>query len=178
MTLNWKEFEEKIEYSFRDKAFLHEALTHPSCGNDPSSSSYQRQEFVGDAVLDHIVVSRLSENNFHGMVNNELRLAKAALVNADFLSFLCLELSVTRRNIDVMQNDSDGSFHTVTTARPVHLWQYMRHHHPAIVTAQRTCIERHSQLRGMIIDALDRGASYPWVEAAQLESPLVGPGEH
>ncbi|KMT12758.1 hypothetical protein BVRB_4g088520 [Beta vulgaris subsp. vulgaris] len=40
--------EQILNFNFRNKKLLEEALTHPSCGE---STSYQRLEFVGDAVL-------------------------------------------------------------------------------------------------------------------------------
>ena len=49
-------FEKRLDYTFKDKRLLIEALTHPSYNhatNNPNrlTSSYQRLEFLGDAVL-------------------------------------------------------------------------------------------------------------------------------
>ena len=43
--------EEILSYRFKDKSLLKEALTHSSYNNGESFKSYQRLEFVGDAVL-------------------------------------------------------------------------------------------------------------------------------
>ncbi|KAL0000763.1 hypothetical protein SO802_014544 [Lithocarpus litseifolius] len=43
--------EEILSYRFKDKSLLEEALTHSSYNNGESFKSYQRLEFVGDAVL-------------------------------------------------------------------------------------------------------------------------------
>ena len=49
--------EEKIGYRFRDPSLLRTALTHASYTNEKGETSYERLEFLGDAVL-QIVISR------------------------------------------------------------------------------------------------------------------------
>ncbi|KAJ2785802.1 Dicer-like protein 1 [Coemansia javaensis] len=49
--------EAMLGYTFRDRTLLNEALTHCS-SLDLSSTSYQRLEFLGDAVLDYLVTER------------------------------------------------------------------------------------------------------------------------
>jgi dsRNA-specific ribonuclease len=51
-----------IGHQFRDKALVVEALTHPFCERDTITESYQRFEFLGNVVLDIIVVSLLFEH--------------------------------------------------------------------------------------------------------------------
>lgn len=46
--------EESIGYVFEEKALLVEAMTHPSYVT--ALYTYERLEFVGDAILDHIIV--------------------------------------------------------------------------------------------------------------------------
>uniref|UniRef100_A0A7N0VB49 Uncharacterized protein n=1 Tax=Kalanchoe fedtschenkoi TaxID=63787 RepID=A0A7N0VB49_KALFE len=41
--------EKLLQYEFKDKTLLQEALTHPSCPHQPTN--YQRLEFIGDAAL-------------------------------------------------------------------------------------------------------------------------------
>ena len=57
--LSYSEIEKKIEYNFRNKDLLKLALTHKSYAyekGDVSSSCYnERLEFLGDAILEHIV---------------------------------------------------------------------------------------------------------------------------
>ncbi|KAJ7184338.1 hypothetical protein C8R46DRAFT_1158684 [Mycena filopes] len=50
--------EEVLGYSFRDGKLLVEALTHASFDNE-TTNSYQRLEFLGDAVLDLVVIDYL-----------------------------------------------------------------------------------------------------------------------
>jgi len=50
-----KEFEEKLGVEFKDKELLKRALTHSSYGNELKIGDNERLEFLGDAVLGHIV---------------------------------------------------------------------------------------------------------------------------
>ncbi|XP_050246829.1 ribonuclease 3-like protein 2 isoform X1 [Quercus robur] len=51
MASSIRSVEEILSYRFKDKSLLKEALTHSSYNNGESFKSYQRLEFVGDAVL-------------------------------------------------------------------------------------------------------------------------------
>ncbi|XP_071720798.1 endoribonuclease Dicer homolog 1 isoform X2 [Rutidosis leptorrhynchoides] len=57
-SVNFDSLESALNIKFRDKGLLIEAITHAS---RPSSgvSCYQRLEFVGDAVLDHLITKHL-----------------------------------------------------------------------------------------------------------------------
>ncbi|KAK9279100.1 hypothetical protein L1049_012775 [Liquidambar formosana] len=57
-SVSFDALEDALKISFRDKGLLVEAITHAS---RPSSgvSCYQRLEFVGDAVLDHLITRHL-----------------------------------------------------------------------------------------------------------------------
>lgn len=73
----FKILEEKLNYYFKDKALLTQALTHKSLKKPYNN---ERLEFLGDAVLDLIV----GEFLFHKFKNNaegDLSKLRAALVN-------------------------------------------------------------------------------------------------
>ena len=53
--LGVEEIEEILDYSFREKSFLLEAFTHPSYEDNRLTHSYEKLEFLGDAVLDYLV---------------------------------------------------------------------------------------------------------------------------
>lgn len=48
---NWKKLEELLSYEFRDKAYIVQALSHPSYLKNNLTDCYQTLEFIGDAVL-------------------------------------------------------------------------------------------------------------------------------
>ncbi|XP_068243252.1 endoribonuclease Dicer-like isoform X2 [Palaemon carinicauda] len=47
--------EDIIQYKFKDKSFIVQSVTHPSYSQNRITDSYQRLEFIGDAVLDYLV---------------------------------------------------------------------------------------------------------------------------
>lgn len=47
--------ENTIQYKFKDKSFIVQAVTHPSYTQNRITNDYQRLEFIGDAVLDYLV---------------------------------------------------------------------------------------------------------------------------
>ncbi len=77
-----KEFEKLINYNFKNKRLLREALTHSSFANEHKSSNMkcnERLEFLGDAVLS-IVVADYIFNNCPQLPEGELTKLRAALV--------------------------------------------------------------------------------------------------
>lgn len=79
--------EDRLNYRFANKALLLTALTHPSFAADHHEESYQRMEFLGDAVLE-LAVSRHLYLEEQGMDEGHLSRRRAALVNEDALSGL------------------------------------------------------------------------------------------
>ncbi|XP_018328603.1 endoribonuclease Dcr-1 isoform X2 [Agrilus planipennis] len=59
----YDEFENKIGYHFKDRAYLLQALTHASYSPNTVTDCYQRLEFLGDAVLDYLITRHLYEDS-------------------------------------------------------------------------------------------------------------------
>lgn len=58
--MHYSELESRLGYTFRNKTFLIQALTHPSVTNQPETRLiYERLEFLGDAVLQLAVTEAL-----------------------------------------------------------------------------------------------------------------------
>ena len=53
--LGVEEIEKTVGYTFKEKSFLLEAFTHPSYEDNRLTHSYEKLEFLGDAVLDYLV---------------------------------------------------------------------------------------------------------------------------
>ncbi len=56
---NYKKFEEAIGYTYKNKEYAINALTHSSYANEMNIESYERLEFLGDSVLNIIISERL-----------------------------------------------------------------------------------------------------------------------
>lgn len=129
-----------LGYTFRDPSLLTEALTHSSCEHDMRSQSYQRLEFLGDAVLDMVVVSVLAELN-QKIPEGKMTLIKHSVVNAGLLAFMCMEM---------------------TTDDDMYLWKFLRYNGPAIQVARDASVARHQALREVILHEVQHGSKYPW----------------
>jgi dsRNA-specific ribonuclease len=105
-----------IGYSFDSKVLLLESLTHPSCDYDAKIESYQRLEFLGDAVLDMLVVRLLaSSQNATAVSAGKMTLIKAALVNTHFLGFLCLDYGVQSSVVDRIKETTFDYFEQISS---------------------------------------------------------------
>lgn len=88
------EIEQIIGYSFANKKLLRESLTHQSYANESGLPSYERLEFLGDAVLELVVSKYIYENfSFDAGVSSKLR---AALVSTEYLNNIVLELGLQK----------------------------------------------------------------------------------
>jgi dsRNA-specific ribonuclease len=159
--------ESVIGHQFRNKTLLLEALTHPSCERDIQTESYQRLEFLGDSVLDYVVVSFLTEHQKQ-LSQGRMTQIKGALVNVHFLGFLCLAFSHEQKEVISIQEQPGRKFREKIGMEQVYLWQIMRQHNPEIVKMQSACLERYKGLKTEIRHALDKGQTYPWVQLSKL----------
>lgn len=88
------EIESKIGYKFSDVKHLETALTHKSYVNEKTIgrySSYERYEFLGDAILEFVVSQYLFEN-YKDMSEGELSKLRSSLVCEFTLSKIAREL--------------------------------------------------------------------------------------
>ncbi|KAJ7702228.1 hypothetical protein B0H17DRAFT_1167119 [Mycena rosella] len=80
--------EESLGYSFRDGKLLVEALTHESFDNQ-ITSSYQRLEFLGDAVLDLVVIDYMYRKfDQAGTTSDQLAWPRTRAICAPALAFV------------------------------------------------------------------------------------------
>ncbi|KAK1826302.1 Rgp1-domain-containing protein [Podospora conica] len=169
LPLSMRPVEDLIGYTFKKKSLLAEALTHPSYSAAGSVPSFDRLEFLGDALLDYLVVTKLFSHP--SLCNSDMHLLKTTLVNADILAFRVMEWT-TPGSETVVDSDSSSSggspvLRTRTTHRP--LWSFMRHSSPDLGAIQAATSRRHDEVRGQLLAALDSGRSYPWAMLARLQ---------
>ncbi|KAJ3145023.1 Dicer-like protein 1 [Geranomyces variabilis] len=84
--------QEIIKYKFNDPWLLAEALTHPSCP-DLSTQSYQRLEFLGDAILGMLAVRYFYEK-YPDLPPGRLTDLKDSAVNNNFLACVAANLGL------------------------------------------------------------------------------------
>ncbi len=88
---NLDELENIINYSFKNKELLVEALTHNSYSNENNLTyNYERLEFLGDSVL-QLIISDYILKNFSGFAEGEMSQLRAYLVSEDYLAYLARE---------------------------------------------------------------------------------------
>ncbi len=85
--------EEKIDYTFKKRQLLKEALTHSSYGYENNRPYNERLEFLGDSVLGYFV-SRTLFHQFPEEPEGILSKMKSVLVSASVLSKKAKELSL------------------------------------------------------------------------------------
>ncbi|XP_035894675.1 endoribonuclease Dcr-1 [Anopheles stephensi] len=55
-------FEQVLDYRFKDRSYLLQAMTHASYSPNRLTDCYQRLEFLGDAILDYLITRHLYED--------------------------------------------------------------------------------------------------------------------
>lgn len=192
---DFQPLEELLGYVFQEKALLVEAMTHPSYNVGGTVAGFDRLEFIGDAILDFIVVEELyAIANPKPLENHQMHLLRTALVNADILAFLVMEWNYHQLRFDVTvsgdnspaSEDSDpiGMNHKQSNKKKkrnptpqitpteisLPLWSFMRQASPELVLERKATKARHADLRGSILEAMEMGTHYPWALFARLHA--------
>ncbi len=92
------ELENKIGYSFSDRALLKQALTHSSYANEIKISKredYERLEFLGDAVLE-LVSSDFLFSEYPDLTEGKLSKLRASLVCETALAYTAHQMKLER----------------------------------------------------------------------------------
>lgn len=82
LNFNEKEIEKNIQYEFQNKALIKQALSHSSFINEmkrKDMKSYERLEFLGDAVLE-LITSEFLFENYEDMQEGKLTRLRASIV--------------------------------------------------------------------------------------------------
>ena len=102
---NLKKLEETLEFSFKNKQLLIEALTHKSFKKPYNN---ERLEFLGDAVLD-LVVGEYLFFKFPKANEGELSKMRASLVNEESFAKLAKEINLGKYIfISVAEENNNG----------------------------------------------------------------------
>lgn len=78
------ELQRELNYFFRKREYLVQAVTHKSISSEPRKN-YERLEFLGDAIIDHIISKKLIKEFPFGD-EGLLTQKRSALVQKSFLA--------------------------------------------------------------------------------------------
>ena len=112
----WSELETKIGYRFKDKKLLETALTHSSYANEQleeKTESYERLEFLGDAVTGLEVAFMIYEKGPH-LTEGQMTSVRSVLVRTEGLAEIArrielgkyMRLGVGAERTDVRENNA------------------------------------------------------------------------
>jgi dsRNA-specific ribonuclease len=80
-------------------------MTHTSSAT--GSQSLERLEFLGDSILDNIIVTAMYSQEPE-LSHFKMHLLRTALVNADFLAFMGMEWTVKQEKSDLVETKTTG----------------------------------------------------------------------
>lgn len=88
---NLSTIQETLKYHFKDQSLLVTALTHRSCLNNPNTTeSYERLEFLGDAILEKMISIFLYQK-YPNKMEGFLTAARSSIVRTESLSSISLK---------------------------------------------------------------------------------------
>lgn len=88
-----REFEKKLGYEFKNKNLIETALTHTSYANERGVESYERLEFLGDAVL-QMLTSRYIYVNYPKFPEGKMSRMRANIVCEATLSQIAYKIGI------------------------------------------------------------------------------------
>lgn len=166
--LNMSPLEELIGHRFEHPSLLLEAITHASYASNRNGLSYERLEFLGDAVLDLIITPKLHAHK-RKLRHWDLHHVHEALVNGRFLAFCCLSLRGEQEKYHLVNTFSNSIPQSKphADAQAYHLHDFIRAGGQVALVKQHT-ISRFDSLRDRIASTLQTGELYPWSDLTAL----------
>lgn len=156
--------EDLIGYKFTNPSLLLEALTHSSFSSN-HAPSYERLEFLGDAVLDQLLVPAIFSAR-PALKNHEMHRMRQALANAHILGICCLELSLSAPRLEPTMSET-GGVGLQQSQHLYHLHSFLRCG-ISVQKQRQAALDRYSSLRTPILHQLDQGHEYPWPDLLRL----------
>jgi ERCC4-related helicase/dsRNA-specific ribonuclease len=166
---NLELLEKLVGHKFSRPSLLLEAITHASHHEKYSGLSYERLEFLGDAVLDLIVTPKLYAHE-RKLRHWDLHRIHEALVNGYFLGFCCMTLSGEQDTFDIVDTSAargKPQKEARQRTRTYHLYDFIRAS-GELPKAKDASVARFNTLRDPIDTALQSGNIYPWPDLVAL----------
>ena len=77
--MNYEKLEKELDYTFKNKELLYQALTHTSYAYENKVQSNEKLEFLGDAILE-VTISKYLYKNYQTLKEGEMTKVRAAVV--------------------------------------------------------------------------------------------------
>lgn len=181
---NLAKLEKLLGYTFTHPSLLLEAITHPSHLSIPRNPSYQRLEFLGDAVLDYLVTktiykhTSLPQSPNYQMPPHDMSILRTAAVNASFLAFCVLSHTMELTSVYTVGYPSaepkPKKPRLELAGHSLCLLHFLRHAPlPQLAAALSATRRRFASYQPSITAALDEDRVYPWRTLAALAPEKV-----
>jgi dsRNA-specific ribonuclease len=151
-----------IGHTFSKKTLLLEALTHASFVGPHVHCSYERLEFLGDAVIDYIV-SKILYAHVPPLPHQKMHAIRTAMVNASFLAFRMFETTVPEVTTNKITMQPEVQHRA--------LWQFLRSGSPELNANKDDAVRQHKKTREQINAGLRAGTRFPWHLFALNDAP-------
>ena len=102
-----EELEKILNYNFKNKELLKEALTHPSLSINKKVKNYERLEFLGDSILSMIIIEYLYKK-YQNEKEGQLSKRKSYLVSKDRLSNIARSMNIGKYIIMTKGEEKTG----------------------------------------------------------------------
>ncbi|KAF8428422.1 hypothetical protein L210DRAFT_3764899 [Boletus edulis BED1] len=161
-----------LGYTFRKKLLLVESLTHASYQYDDRTVSYERMEFLGDALLDMIVADFLYKYPRKTYPPHDIHIRKSAVVNTHFLAYICFRTSI---DVDASMPGPNqlGKIVMQSKINTIRLFQCLQHSSSVILEDQKLTSHRYDKVKDEIEAALTTGKVFPWAALTRLQAPKI-----
>ena len=161
--------EQIMGYSYRNRLVLAEALTHSTV--QTGIQSYERLEFLGDAVIDVIVKEGLFRSP-HDFSEGEMHTRHIALVNKDIFAYLATRNGVKMDENSVILNLKTRQPEVTTKTRTRCLHDFVvRVSSEENENQKQGFMANYEDVREDVEAALQEGKKYPWSQIYRLNAP-------
>ncbi|KAK5733531.1 Dicer-like protein 2 [Elasticomyces elasticus] len=152
------DLERLIGHHLTNPTLLIEAITHASLPFQRTGMSYERLEFLGDAVLDLIIVPKLHAHP-QKLRHYEMHSMHEALVNGLFLGYCSMRYSILQQQNSIVKSGAGCAVQQ--EARGLHLHDFIRAS-GQLLDAKQASLEAFEKYGELVEDALQAGHEYPW----------------
>ncbi|KAK4953351.1 Dicer-like protein 2 [Elasticomyces elasticus] len=152
------DLERLVGHRFTNPTLLIEAITHASLPFQRTGMSYERLEFLGDALLDLIIVPKLHAHP-RKLRHYEMHSMHEALVNGLFLGYCSMGYSIPQQQNSIVKGGAGRAVQQ--ESRVLHLYDFIRAS-GQLLDAKQASLEAFEKYGELVEDALQAGHEYPW----------------